>query len=357
MKKELIGMTKTDLESMVKSLGGEAFRSRQLYRWLYKNLVFEFENMTDLPRDLRDRVKQVASITLPVVERERISRDGTVKVLLGLQDGQHVEMVMIPQTRAGRHRYTLCISSQVGCPIGCPFCATGRSGFVRNLAVNEITGQVLLGLLRLRNSNTFKTQGSATRLTNVVFMGMGEPFLNYDATMASLRRLTDSTGMNFGARRITISTVGIIPKIEKFSRESLQVNLAVSLHSADSELRSQIVPANRIYPLKNLISACRAYTELTHRRISFEYALIKDLNDTQPAAAQLAGLLKGMLCHVNLIALNPSKAYPLQGSSKEKVQAFADALAERGIPVTVRLRRGIEIQAGCGQLASSQNPL
>jgi len=185
-------------------------------------------------------------------------------------------------------------------------------------------------------------------------MGMGEPFLNYEATMDSVRRLMDPRGLNFGARRITISTVGIIPKIEQFTKENLQVNLAVSLHSADNSLRSQLVPANRIFPLSKLIPACKAYTEQTHRRISFEYALIDGVNDSREAALALAGLLKGMLCHVNLIALNPSKKYPLQGSPKAKVHAFSTILEEHGIPVTIRLRRGVEIQAGCGQLASAE---
>jgi len=184
---------------------------------------------------------------------------------------------------------------------------------------------------------------------------MGEPFLNYEATLQSIHRLIDPQGLNFGARRITISTVGIIPKIEKFTAEDLQVNLAVSLHSANNELRSQLIPANRIYPLHQLLTACKAYTEKTHRRITFEYALINGVNDSREAALQLVTLVKGMLCHVNLIALNPSKKYPLQGSSREKVKIFSAILEEHGIPVTIRLRRGIEIQAGCGQLASQES--
>ncbi|HOE35752.1 MAG: 23S rRNA (adenine(2503)-C(2))-methyltransferase RlmN [Chloroflexi bacterium] len=338
-----------DFEELVQALnelGQPLFRARQIWSGLYEHLYDDFSQFSNIPSNLRTALAQRYTLS-PLSPRASLhSKDRlTEKTLFGLHDNLSVETVLMRY----EERNSLCISTQVGCPMGCVFCATGQMGYQRGLSTGEILAQVIHYMRHLQ------TEGK--KLTNIVYMGMGEPFLNYDATMASLRRLTDSTGMNFGARRITISTVGIIPKIEKFSRESLQVNLAVSLHSADNELRSQIVPANRIYPLKNLISACRAYTELTHRRISFEYALIKDLNDTQPAAAQLAGLLKGMLCHVNLIALNPSKAYPLQGSSKEKVQAFADALAERGIPVTVRLRRGIEIQAGCGQLASSQNPL
>jgi len=243
-------------------------------------------------------------------------------------------------------RNSLCISTQVGCPMGCVFCATGQMGFIRSLTSGEILAQVLHFVRKL--------QAESQNLTNIVYMGMGEPFLNYEATMDSVRRLMDPRGLNFGARRITISTVGIIPKIEQFTKENLQVNLAVSLHSADNSLRSQLVPANRIFPLSKLIPACKAYTEQTHRRISFEYALIDGVNDSREAALALAGLLKGMLCHVNLIALNPSKKYPLQGSPKAKVHAFSTILEEHGIPVTIRLRRGVEIQAGCGQLASAE---
>jgi 23S rRNA (adenine2503-C2)-methyltransferase len=219
-------------------------------------------------------------------------------------------------------------------------------GFERSLSAGEILAQVLHFMRKLR------AEGQS--LTNIVYMGMGEPFLNYEATLQSVHRLIDPQGLNFGARRITISTVGIISKIEQFTEESLQVNLAVSLHTANNDLRSQLVPANRMFPLQQLISACKAYTEKTHRRITFEYALIDGVNDSREAALQLAGLLKGMLCHVNLIALNPSKKYALKGSSREKVQAFSAALEEHGIPVTVRLRRGVEIQAGCGQLASAE---
>jgi len=219
-------------------------------------------------------------------------------------------------------------------------------GFIRSLSSGEILAQVLHFIRKLKAEDQ--------NLTNIVYMGMGEPFLNYEAMMDSIQRLMDPRGLNFGARRITISTVGIIPKIEQFSKENLQVNLAVSLHAADDSLRSQLVPANRMFPLSKLIPACKAYTEQTHRRISFEYALIDGVNDSHEAALGLSSLLKGMLCHVNLIALNPSKNYPLQGSSKTKVHAFSATLEEHGIPVTIRLRRGVEIQAGCGQLASAE---
>ena len=327
-------------------LGQQPFRARQIWSGLYQQYYEDFSQFSNVPGNLRTALaEQYLLNPLTPLATIRSKDQLTEKILFGLPDDLNVETVLMRY----EERNSLCISTQVGCPMGCVFCATGQMGYQRGLSTGEMLAQII-HFMRL-----LKTEGKS--LTNIVYMGMGEPFLNYEATMDSLRRLTDPSAFNFGARRITVSTVGIIPKIEKFSHEGLQVNLAVSLHSADNELRSQLVPANRIYPLKNLISACRAYTDETHRRISFEYALINDVNDSTAAAAQLAGLLKGMLCHVNLIALNPSKHYSLQGSPREKVHAFADVLSERGIPVTVRLRRGIEIEAGCGQLASSQNPL
>ncbi len=338
-----------DFESFSKAmadLGQQPFRARQIWSGLYQQHYGEFSQITNISGSLRAALSEQYTLN-PLTPRTTLrSKDQlTEKTLFGLPDDLSIETVLMRY----EDRNSLCISTQVGCPLGCVFCATGQMGYQRGLTAGEILAQVINAMRLL--------QVEGKSLTNIVFMGMGEPFLNYEATMDSLRRLTDPTALNFGARRITVSTVGIIPKIEKFSHEGLQVNLAVSLHSADNELRSQLVPANRIYPLKNLLSACRAYTEETHRRVSFEYALINDVNDSPAAAAQLAGLLRGMLCHVNLIALNPSKQYPLQGSPREIVRVFADTLSERGIPVTVRLRRGIEIQAGCGQLASSQNPL
>jgi len=334
------------LSQALTELGQQPFRAKQIWSGLYQQLYGNFAQFSNISTALRSSLTERFLLT-PISPRSTLrSKDGlTEKVLFGLPDQLSVETVLMRY----EERNSLCISTQVGCPMGCVFCATGQMGYQRGLSSGEILAQVIYFMRLLRSEGK--------NLTNIVYMGMGEPFLNYEATLESLRRLTDPTALNFGARRITVSTVGIIPKIERFSQEGLQVNLAVSLHSADNELRSQIVPANRVYPLKNLISACKAYTEETHRRVSFEYALINDLNDSPAAAVQLATLLKGMLCHVNLIALNPSKQYPLQGSPREKVRAFSETLSERGIPVTVRLRRGVEIQAGCGQLASSQNPV
>jgi 23S rRNA (adenine2503-C2)-methyltransferase len=244
-------------------------------------------------------------------------------------------------------RNTVCISSQVGCPLGCVFCSTGQMGFSRNLSSGEILGQVLYIMRLLENSSE--------KLTNVVYMGMGEPLLNYASVMESIDRLTDPALFNFGARRITISTVGIVPKIREFTSLNSQVNLAVSLHAPTDELRSQLVPNNRLHPLKPLIAACREYVDTTRRRTTFEYALIQDINDNDLQARQFVNLLKGILCHVNLIALNPSKEYPLPGSTRDRVDAFLAVLQQAGIPASIRMRRGIDIDAGCGQLAQSQH--
>jgi 23S rRNA (adenine2503-C2)-methyltransferase len=240
-------------------------------------------------------------------------------------------------------RRTLCISTQVGCAMGCVFCATGQMGFKRHLSSGEIVEQVLFFARQL------KSQGE--RVTNVVVMGMGEPFHNYNNTLAAVDRLNDPEGFNLGARHFTISTVGIVPQILRFAREKRQVNLAISLHAANDEARAALLPVNRKYPLEMVLDACREYVDKTHRRITFEWALIRGVNDTPQVAAELAHHLKGLLCHVNVIPLNPTKKYPGQATTRERAEAFKSVLEEKGIPCTIRIRRGIDIQAGCGQLA------
>jgi 23S rRNA (adenine2503-C2)-methyltransferase len=280
----------------------------------------------------------------PIVSSESVeSRDKkTIKYLFEVQQGNRIETVLMKYS----DRNTVCVSTQVGCPMGCVFCATGQMGFTRNLSAGEILGQILFVMRTL--------EADGEKLSNIVYMGMGEPFLNYPAVMRSIATLTDPDLFNFGARRITISTVGILPKMKEFTELDSQVNLAVSLHAPENELRSQLVPANRMNPLKSLIAACKEYTDKTRRRITFEYALIDGVNDSENQAKQLISLIKGMLCHVNLIALNPSKEYPMPGSSQERVNAFAKILTDYGIPCSIRMRRGIEISAGCGQLAQTQ---
>jgi 23S rRNA (adenine2503-C2)-methyltransferase len=250
-----------------------------------------------------------------------------------------IEAVLMRYSR----RRTLCISTQAGCAMGCVFCATGQMGFRRNLTSGEIVEQVLYYARQL--------QALGEEVTNVVVMGMGEPFHNYEATMAAIDRLNQPDGFNFGARRFTVSTVGLIPLIQRFAAEKRQINLAVSLHAANDELRSSMLPINKKYPLEELIPACREYVQSTHRRITFEWALIKGVNDSLEQAGRLAELLSGLLCHVNIIPLNPTHKYAGKATSRQQAINFKEELESSGIPCTIRLRRGIDIQAGCGQLA------
>jgi len=342
-KQLLLDLSKEELAEELKKLQQPGFRAKQVLEGIYKHHYRDFSEFRNVPNSLKTDL-EAGFLIDPIVSSESIvSKDKrTIKYLFEIQQGSRIETVLMKYS----DRNTVCISTQVGCPMGCVFCATGQMGFSRNLSSGEILGQVLFVMRAL--------EVNSEKLTNLVFMGMGEPFLNYPAVMKTIENLTDPELLNFGARRITISTVGIIPKLKEFTALDSQVNLAVSLHAPENELRSKLVPANRMHPLKSLIAACKEYTDKTRRRITFEYALIDDVNDSDIQAKQLISLVKGMLCHVNLIALNPSKDYPMPGSSQERVNAFAKILTDYGIPCSIRLRRGIEINAGCGQLAQSQ---
>jgi 23S rRNA (adenine2503-C2)-methyltransferase len=333
------------LQSLLESWGEPAYRAHQLWEWLYLHLVDSFDQMTNLPKSLRERLASKTTIGAPRVADTVVSEDGeTRKDLLQLTDGEAVEAVLMHYER----RHTACISTQVGCLIGCAFCATGQMGFRRNLTGGEIVAQALHFARLLRPKQD--------RLSNVVLMGMGEPLLNYDATLAAIHRLTDPQGLNIGQRHITLSTVGIAPGIELLADEashhggSLQVTLAVSLHAATDQLRDQLIPMNRRYNLDALFKACHYYVQRTGRRGSFEWALIEGVNDTPQQAQALAARLAGISSHVNLIPLNPTTGYDGKPSSKEALDAFTKELDRRLISYTVRLRRGIDIQAGCGQL-------
>ena len=302
--------------------------------------------MTDLPPGLRQRLdRELDFIGLQPIAEAASSDGETSKTLFALADGARLEAVLMRYER----RRTVCISTQVGCAMGCVFCATGQMGFQRNLSPGEIVAQVMAFARRLG--------ADGDRLTNIVVMGMGEPFHNYDATLAALDRLNDPAGFGFGERRMTISTVGLVPAIDRFASERRQINLAVSLHAATDELRTNLLPVNRRYPLSALFDACRRYVDATHRRITFEWALIDGVNDGLEQAQALAGLAAGLTCHVNLIPLNPTGAYPGSATPRQKAHAFAQELRRVGIPATVRMRRGIDIQAGCGQLATRIEPL
>jgi 23S rRNA (adenine2503-C2)-methyltransferase len=264
----------------------------------------------------------------------------TIKNLYKLPSGSLIESVLMRYDR----RETICISTQSGCAVGCEFCATGQLGFKQNLTAGEIVEQVL-------NFSRFLKKEEFT-ISNVVIMGMGEPFLNYDNTLKAISLLNDPNGFNMGMRRFTISTVGIIPGIERFTRENSQVNLAISLHAANDQLRQSLIPIAKTYPLDQLFIACNKYIDATRRRLTFEWAMIQGINDCPEDAHELASRVKHMLCHVNLIPLNPTTQYDCQPSSHERVEAFKAMLDSQGIPCSIRIRRGVDIAAGCGQLAA-----
>ncbi len=330
-----------DLHQILQDWGEPAYRTVQVWQGIYKNLWSEAEQFTNLPRRLRERLAAELSFRGLRAARSLTSRDAeTAKTLFELADGQSIEAVLMRYHR----RNTLCISSQAGCAMGCTFCATGQMGFKRHLTSGEIVEQVLYYARQLA------AEGQS--VSNVVLMGMGEPFHNYEAVMSAIDRLNHPEGFNLGARRFTVSTVGLVPMIRRFAQEKRQVNLAVSLHAVDDEQRSQLLPINKKYPISELMQAVREYAELTGRRVTFEWALIHGVNDSTAAAKALSHLLKGLLCHVNIIPLNPTSGFQGRGSPLDRATAFKNELERNGIPCTIRIRRGIDIQAGCGQLAT-----
>ena len=330
-----------DLQEIEKISWGEpAYRALQIWHGLYNNFYNLPSQFSNLPKSLRE--KMASELGFAELEPVRFlnSSDGqTRKTLFKLHDDRLVEAVLMLYNK----RRTLCISTQVGCAMGCVFCATGQMGFKRNLTSGEIVAQVMYYARKLRE------EGQS--VTNIVVMGMGEPFHNYDNTMAAIDRLNNSEGFNFGARRFTISTVGLVPMIKRFSNERRQVNLAISLHAADDDLRLSMMPVNKRYDIEELLNACREYVEKTGRRVTFEWALISGINDTPEQARKLGVRLKGLLCHVNAIPLNPTAGYEGKATSHDRAIKFKETLEKAGIPCTIRIRRGIDIQAGCGQLA------
>ena len=343
-------LTIKEVNKLVTSLGEPAYRGKQLLDWVYQRLAISFDEMTDLPLSFRQKLAgQVILHTLTLVH-EVIAKDGTVKVLFGLDDGKTVEAALMsyPST-GGKRRYTVCLSTQVGCPIGCPFCATGQQGFERNLTAGEIIDQALYFARRLKDQSNGR---EGERISNLVFMGMGEPLANYDAVWQAIEMLNSPDGFGLSARSMTISTAGLVPGIKHLSEEKLQVGLAISLHAPDNKLRDKLVPINKKYPLEELIPACREYFAQTGRRVSFEYALFDGVNASLSQAQSLADLLKGMNCHVNLISANNTTNQDFQPPPRSKVLAFQQELKNRGINCTLRQSRGQDIDAGCGQLRS-----
>ncbi|HEX9897560.1 MAG TPA: 23S rRNA (adenine(2503)-C(2))-methyltransferase RlmN [Dehalococcoidales bacterium] len=344
-------LTIKDIEELVISLGEPAYRVNQLLDGVYRRLAVSYDEMTDLSLVLRQKLeKRIALHTLSLV-REVVSRDGTVKVLFRLADGKTIESaLMLYAAGAGRPRTTVCLSTQVGCPISCLFCATGQQGFERNLTPGEIIDQVLYFARRVRDSSE---ESRHSHITNIVFMGMGEPLANYEALMQTIVALTSPRCFGTSPRNITISTAGLVPQIRQLGREKVKVGLAVSLHAPDNTLRSRLVPLNKRYPLEELIPACREYAEKTGRRVSFEYVLFTGINDSLSQAGALAKLLVGINCHVNLIPANRTADKAFQPPSRTRVLAFEQQLKLAGINCTLRLSRGQDIDAGCGQLRSS----
>jgi len=329
-----------ELTEWVIGLGEKKFRARQIWQWMYDKQVDNFEAMTNLPASLIAGLNEKAVLGSLQAVDEQHSVDGTQKRLYQLSDGQLIEAVLMSYED---RRKTACISSQAGCAMACVFCATGQMGFGRHLTAGEIFEQAMLFAREL----TARGQ----RLSNIVFMGMGEPFHNYDACLEALRRFTHQLGI--GARHITISTVGLAPQIRRFADEGLQVKLAVSLHKTDDAERSALMPVNRRWQIAELIEACRYYTLKTNRRISFEWAAIAGENDTADEAHRLGRLLAGLLCHVNIIPLNPTGGYAGLPADSADIDKFMNILKHYAVSSTVRVRRGIDIHAGCGQLKTA----
>lgn len=336
-KTNLLGLDLNELQDQLEGIGQKRFHGRQLFRWIYKRGARNFEEMTDLSRGLQERLKETAILETIAEHRSRRSRlDATEKFLWLLSDGEKIESVLIPD----EERLTLCLSTQVGCPLDCRFCATASVGFKRNLTSGEILGQ----LLQLQDRP----------LTNLVFMGMGEPLLNYENLVKSIRIMTSDLGPNLGTRKITVSTVGVVPGIYRLAQEGLKLGLAISLNAPDNKLRDEIMPINQKYPLEELLTAAKSYAKKVGRRITFEYLLIADVNDSLECAKKLSKIIQGIPCKVNLIRFNPGRGQKYRSPEEEKVMAFRDYLYPRAPAVTLRESRGQDILAACGQLRAAE---
>lgn len=338
--KDIVGLGLKELERTFKDLGQPAFRARQVFSWIYKKGALDFDGMSVLPAFLRQQLKEKFRVTGLGVETVQRSKDGTQKLLIRLGDGAFIEAVAIPTEK----RMTACISSQAGCKYACVFCASGKLGYRRDLSAGEMAGELLL----------VKDCGKDKDVSHVVFMGTGEPLDNYDNVMDAVRLINSPDAFGIGARRITISTCGIVPGIKKLAEEGLQIELSISLHAADDKTRDKIMPVNKRYPLGELIPVCQEYAEKTKRQVTFEYILIEGLNAGADDAKKLTALMRGFISKVNLIPFNPvlDKALGQQWKApdRKKVAAFRDDLENAGVQVTVRTPRGQDIDAACGQL-------
>lgn len=324
-----------ELKEELVSIGEKKYRAEQIFKWIYVDKVKEFDEMTNLSLELREKLKQNYTMCNFNILKKQESSDGTKKYLFDVLDGNAIETVLMQY----HHGKTICVSSQIGCKMGCKFCASTGIQFVRSLSCGEIVEQILA-----------VEQDIGDKISNIVFMGIGEPFDNYDNVMKAIKIINNQKGLNIGARHISISTSGLVPMIYKFADEELQCTLSISLHATNDEKRSSMMPVNNRYNIKELMEACKYYIAKTNKRISFEYALAKDNNDNLDDAKELVKLLKGMLCHVNLIPINKIENGKYTKSSNENIIKFRDYLNEKGIVATIRRELGSDIDAACGQL-------
>ena len=338
----LLGMDRTDLTRFFNSLGEKAFRADQVTQWIHQKGVDSFDVMTNLSRDLRSQLNDLSVVMSPAVVHDQLSTDGTRKWLLRLRDGNCIETVFIPEAS----RSTLCVSSQVGCALNCTFCATARQGYSRNLSSAEIVGQLWMAQKELQNSSH-----KPAKITNVVLMGMGEPLLNYDQVLVAVRLMLDDFAYGLSRRRVTLSTAGVVPGIDRL-RVECPISLAVSLHAPNDALRDQLVPLNKKYPIPVLMDACRRYVKDAPRaRVTFEYVMLSGINDSQQHARALIDLVRDLPAKVNLIPFNGFSGAPYQCSSEQDIERFQDLLCAAGIMTITRKTRGDDIAAACGQLA------
>lgn len=324
-----------NLKEQIINLGEKGYRAEQIFKWIYIDRVNSFDDMVNLPKTLREKLKENYTLANFNILKKQESADGTKKYLLDVLDGNAIESVLMKY----HHGNTICVSSQIGCKMGCKFCASTGIKFIRNLTSGEIVEQILT-----------VERDSEEKISNIVFMGIGEPLDNYDNVINAIRIINNPKGLNIGARHISISTSGIVPKIYDLANENIQCTLSISLHSSNNEKRSEMMPINKKYNIEELIKACKDYIKITNKRISFEYALAKDNNDNLEDAKQLIKLLKGMICHVNLIPINKIENGTYVKSSNENIIKFRDYLNENGIVATIRRELGSDIDAACGQL-------
>ncbi len=337
MKTDLAGLELKELEDFVQGLGHKKFHARQIYHWIWKRGVTAVEEMTNLSRELRAALAEKAVVSLPEVVQHQVSEDGTQKFVLRLADGKQIESVFIPDTP----KQTFCVSTQVGCAMGCAFCLTGKMGLLRHLSAAEIAGQVRL---------LARSLDLLDKSFNIVLMGMGEPLQNYDNTMKALRMLNEKEGLDMHPKRVTLSTVGLVPQMDRLAQEDLMPNLAVSLHAASEEQRAAIVPPSKKYSMQDVIDACKRFPLSKRRRIMFEYVMLAGINDSDEDARRLVKVLSGVKAKVNLLPLNEAPGIPFQRPSDARINAFAKVLAGKGLMVSVRKSRGRDIRAACGQL-------